>query len=165
MSKNHPVHFWPVLPSRSGPDANRIRHVYWAEFIGLPATGRPGFKGLPLGERLAQPVTGRPGLTGVPLSERLAQPVTGRPGFTGVPLSERLAQPVTGRPGFTGVPLSGRLAQPVTERTMHLSISQSLYLYCHVSSKISMRVEWGMVLIAVMIIHTLTVTLIIIVNT
>ena len=146
MSKNHPVHFWPVLPSRSGPDANRIRHVYWAEFIGLPATGRPGFKGLPLGERLAQPVTGRPGLTGVPLSERLAQPVTGRP-------------------GFTGVPLSGRLAQPVTERTMHLSISQSLYLYCHVSSKISMRVEWGMVLIAVMIIHTLTVTLIIIMNT
>ena len=21
--------FWPMLPSRSGPDANRIRHVYW----------------------------------------------------------------------------------------------------------------------------------------
>ena len=26
---NHPTRFWPMLPSRSGPDANRIRHVYW----------------------------------------------------------------------------------------------------------------------------------------
>ena len=27
--KNDPARFCPVLPSRSGPDANRIRHVYW----------------------------------------------------------------------------------------------------------------------------------------
>ena len=27
--RNHPVRFWPMLSSRSGPDANRIRHVYW----------------------------------------------------------------------------------------------------------------------------------------
>ena len=26
---NHPARFWPMLRSRSGPDANRIRHVYW----------------------------------------------------------------------------------------------------------------------------------------
>ena len=29
VSKNHPARFWPMLPSPSGPDANRIRHVYW----------------------------------------------------------------------------------------------------------------------------------------
>ena len=29
MYKNHPARFWPMLPSRSGPDAHRIRHVYW----------------------------------------------------------------------------------------------------------------------------------------
>ena len=29
MCKNHPARFWPVLSSRSGPDVNRIRHVYW----------------------------------------------------------------------------------------------------------------------------------------
>ena len=29
MCKNHPANFWPVLPSQSGPDASRIRHVYW----------------------------------------------------------------------------------------------------------------------------------------
>ena len=29
VCKNHPARFWPMLPSRSGPDANRIRHVYW----------------------------------------------------------------------------------------------------------------------------------------
>ena len=96
VCKNHPARFWPVLPSRSGP------HVYWAEFIGLP---------------------------------------------------------VTGRPGFIGVPLSERQAQPVTEGTIHLSINQSVYLYCHVSSIIFMRVEWGMVLIAFIIIHTFTITL------
>ena len=28
MCKNHPARFWPMLPSRSGPDTNRIRHVY-----------------------------------------------------------------------------------------------------------------------------------------
>ena len=33
MCKNHPAHFWPMLPSRSGPDANRIRHVYWDHYI------------------------------------------------------------------------------------------------------------------------------------
>ena len=27
--KNHPARFRPVLPSRTGPAANRIRHVYW----------------------------------------------------------------------------------------------------------------------------------------
>jgi len=32
VCKNHPVRFRPKLPSRSGPDANRIRHVYWASF-------------------------------------------------------------------------------------------------------------------------------------
>ena len=30
MCKNHPARFWPMLPSRSGPEAIRIRHVYWA---------------------------------------------------------------------------------------------------------------------------------------
>ena len=29
MCKNHPARIWPMLPCRSGPDANRIRHVYW----------------------------------------------------------------------------------------------------------------------------------------
>ena len=29
QDQNHPTRFWPMLPSRSGPDANRIRHVYW----------------------------------------------------------------------------------------------------------------------------------------
>ena len=29
VCKNHASRFWPMLPSRSGPDANRIRHVYW----------------------------------------------------------------------------------------------------------------------------------------
>ena len=29
VCKNHTARFWPVLPNRSGPDANRIRHVYW----------------------------------------------------------------------------------------------------------------------------------------
>ena len=29
MCKNHPPRFWLMLSSRSGPDANRIRHVYW----------------------------------------------------------------------------------------------------------------------------------------
>ena len=57
VCKNHPARFRPVLPSRSGLDANRIRHVYWVEFIGLPVTGRPGFIGVPLSERQAQPVT------------------------------------------------------------------------------------------------------------
>ena len=28
-AKNHPARFWPMPPSRSGPDTNRIRHVYW----------------------------------------------------------------------------------------------------------------------------------------
>ena len=28
MCKNHPARFRPMLHSRSGPDANRIRHVY-----------------------------------------------------------------------------------------------------------------------------------------
>ena len=38
MRKNHPARFWPMLSSRSGPDANRIRHVYWAvtNTSGLP---------------------------------------------------------------------------------------------------------------------------------
>ena len=30
VCNNHPARLWPMLPSRSGPDANRIRHVYWA---------------------------------------------------------------------------------------------------------------------------------------
>ena len=30
--KSLPARCWPVLPSRSGPDANRIRHVYWVCF-------------------------------------------------------------------------------------------------------------------------------------
>ena len=30
VCKNHPARFWPTLASRSGSDANRIRHVYWA---------------------------------------------------------------------------------------------------------------------------------------
>ena len=29
VCKNHPARFWPMLPSRSGSDANRMRHVYW----------------------------------------------------------------------------------------------------------------------------------------
>ena len=29
VCRNHPARFWPMLPSRSGPDTNRIRHVYW----------------------------------------------------------------------------------------------------------------------------------------
>ena len=29
LYNNHPARFWPMLSSRSGPDANRIRHVYW----------------------------------------------------------------------------------------------------------------------------------------
>ena len=29
MCKNHPARFWPMFPSRSVPDANRIRHVSW----------------------------------------------------------------------------------------------------------------------------------------
>ena len=36
MCKNRPARFWPMLPSRSGPDANGIRHVYWGS---LPYTG------------------------------------------------------------------------------------------------------------------------------
>ena len=32
VQENHPARFWPTFPSRSGPDANRIRHVYWANF-------------------------------------------------------------------------------------------------------------------------------------
>ena len=37
MCKNHPARFWPVLSSTSGPDANRIWHVYWgyATMFGL----------------------------------------------------------------------------------------------------------------------------------
>ena len=31
MCKNHLARFWPVLPSQSGSDANRIQHVYWEE--------------------------------------------------------------------------------------------------------------------------------------
>ena len=27
VCRNHPARFWPMLPGRSGPDANRIRHV------------------------------------------------------------------------------------------------------------------------------------------
>ena len=27
--KNHPAHFCPMLPSRSGSDANQIWHIYW----------------------------------------------------------------------------------------------------------------------------------------
>ena len=38
-------------------------------------------------------------------------------------------------------------------------ITQSIYLYCHMSSKIYMHVEWGMVLKAFIIIHTFTITL------
>ena len=34
-AKNHPARFWPMLPSRSGPDVNRIRHVYWVFTIFL----------------------------------------------------------------------------------------------------------------------------------
>ena len=33
VCKNHPARFWPMLPSRSGPDTSRIRHVYWAVYI------------------------------------------------------------------------------------------------------------------------------------
>ena len=29
MCKNHPARFWPMLPSWSGPDVNRIWYVYW----------------------------------------------------------------------------------------------------------------------------------------
>ena len=29
VCNNHPARLWPMLPSRSGPDANGIRHVYW----------------------------------------------------------------------------------------------------------------------------------------
>ena len=29
MCYNHPVRFWPMLPSRSSLDKNRIWHVYW----------------------------------------------------------------------------------------------------------------------------------------
>ena len=29
VCKKHPARFWPMLPSRSGPDANRILYVYW----------------------------------------------------------------------------------------------------------------------------------------
>ena len=32
MCKNHPARFWPMLPSRSGPDANRTRHVCWDQY-------------------------------------------------------------------------------------------------------------------------------------
>ena len=32
VCKNHPARFRPKLPSRSGSDANPIRHVYWASF-------------------------------------------------------------------------------------------------------------------------------------
>ena len=28
VCKNHPVRFWPMLPTWSGPDANQIQHVY-----------------------------------------------------------------------------------------------------------------------------------------
>ena len=28
VCRNHPARFWPMLPSRSGPDANRIWHIY-----------------------------------------------------------------------------------------------------------------------------------------
>ena len=31
VRKNHSVRFWPMPPTWSGPDANRIRHVYWEE--------------------------------------------------------------------------------------------------------------------------------------
>ena len=31
MCKDHPARFWSMLPSRSGPDASRIRHVSWEE--------------------------------------------------------------------------------------------------------------------------------------
>ena len=33
VCKTHPARFWPMLPSRSGPDANRIRHVYWVAIL------------------------------------------------------------------------------------------------------------------------------------
>ena len=33
VRKNHPARFWPVLPSWSGSDANRIWHVYWVESL------------------------------------------------------------------------------------------------------------------------------------
>ena len=29
VCKNHPARFWPMLPSRSGPDTSRTQHVYW----------------------------------------------------------------------------------------------------------------------------------------
>ena len=29
VCKNHPARFWPMLPTRSGPDASRTQHVYW----------------------------------------------------------------------------------------------------------------------------------------
>ena len=32
LCKKHPARFWPTLPSRSGPDANRIRCVHWVLF-------------------------------------------------------------------------------------------------------------------------------------
>ena len=31
VCKSHRARFQPTLPSRSGPDANRIRHVYWGD--------------------------------------------------------------------------------------------------------------------------------------
>ena len=34
-AKNHPARFWPMLPSRSGPDTNRIRHVYWKTVLSV----------------------------------------------------------------------------------------------------------------------------------
>ena len=32
-AKNHPARCWPMLPSRSGPDANRIQHLYWGSIV------------------------------------------------------------------------------------------------------------------------------------
>ena len=39
--KSRPARFWPMLPSWSGPDANRIRHVYWVQRS--KDVGRSGF--------------------------------------------------------------------------------------------------------------------------
>ena len=45
VCKDHPARFWPMLPSRCGPDANGIRHVYWVnplhkELIGCSCPSR-----------------------------------------------------------------------------------------------------------------------------
>ena len=42
VCRNHPARFWPVLPGRSGPDANRIRHVYWGVTTASPSPAKHG---------------------------------------------------------------------------------------------------------------------------